>query len=202
MNVNEVACVVTEVCCAPNAIAGKKTSHLRNKSWLLRNNLVDRRPITRLSFAGTPNAATDFVLPVPWAAMRLAKLAGNTQGWFCLTSEDRSREDIPSCQLKQLSKRKMICDDASSAVLAERVRGYMGRPILGRPPSKSQAQSHCGSLAEWKRCWRNQAGPRNAHDSGESQPLSRHPNKGYGRGHQAWLPCRPSLPASPCHPCT
>jgi hypothetical protein len=54
------------------------------------------------------NAATDFGLRTPCAAMRSAKLAGNAQGWFRLTSEDRSREDLSSRKLKQSSKRKMI----------------------------------------------------------------------------------------------
>ena len=95
-----------------------------------------------------------------------------------------------------------IGDDASSAIPSEKVIGYVGRLILGRPPSKSQSQPHCGSQAELTGCWRNQAGPRSAHDFGESRPLSHRPVKGYARVHQAWLPCRPSLPAIPCHLCT
>ena len=41
-----------------------------------------------------------------------------------------------------------IGDDSISAILAEKVIGYVGKLILGWPPSNSLSQLHCGSQAE------------------------------------------------------
>jgi len=150
MDINKIARMVTEFCCAPNAIACKKTSHLRNEAWLHRDNLVDWRSITRLSFTGAPNAATGVVLWTPWAAMCLAKLTSNTQRWVCLTSKKWIKGESSIAQAeKGKQKEDDIGDDASRAILAEKAIGYVDKSILGLPPLKSLSQPHCGNQAGW-----------------------------------------------------